>query len=253
MSISQELIEQLTKIFNTKPMPYRSVDYPELELAFEVWAWPLPNSTASTVKQLIQKERERIQQTDEFPDIPTLISKLPPDIKPTIQALLSMPLNEELYTQYPHSTRHEVNELLLSGFENTINMVLSTFKSSNEKEFSAQSQAVALLESVQIPHYVAGLNLVIIDSSDVFDILRVEQTEGGNYDLDNEAIIAQLKNWEEQYGLQILKSSSSGVTIKFLNLPRNSKKLRQELIEFCPDLYEVDHQDLKQPLELWWD
>ena len=164
-----------------------------------------------------------------------------------------MPLNEELYTQYPHSTRHEVNELLLSGFENTINMVLSTFKSSNEKEFSAQSQAVALLESVQIPHYVAGLNLVIIDSSDVFDILRVEQTEGGNYDLDNEAIIAQLKNWEEQYGLQILKSSSSGVTIKFLNLPRNSKKLRQELIEFCPDLYEVDHQDLKQPLELWWD
>ena len=102
-------------------------------------------------------------------------------------------------------------------------------------------------------NYVAGLNLVIIDSSDVFDILHVEQTEGGNYDLDNEAIIAQLKNWEEQYGLQILKASSSGVTIQFRNLPINSKKLKQELIAFCPDLDEVDHQDLKQPLELWWD
>ncbi|MCA9955740.1 MAG: DUF4253 domain-containing protein [Anaerolineales bacterium] len=252
MSISKEILEQLAEILKSHPTPYRSVDYPDLELAFEVWAWPLPNSTASTVRQLIQQERERINQTGGLPDFPALISKLPSDIQSIMQKLGSMPI-EDIYAQYPSNMINEVNDLMFTGFERTIEAILTGPKPPNAKEPPAKSQAIALLQSKQVPHYVAGLNLVIVDSLDVFDILRVEQTAGENYDLDNEAIIAQLNSWEKQFGLQILKASSSGVTIQFRNLPRNSKKLRQELIAFCPDMDEVSHQDLKVPLDLWWD
>ncbi len=252
MALPQEIFEQLNTILKSEPSPYRSPDYPDTDLGLEVWAWPIPNTPADEIKRLIQQERSRIARSGADPDITALIAQLPPSLQDTLSSFNQEP-QEEIYALYPDTARQKVNEILLSGFEQTVNLLLHWHSSPTVEEASATSQALTFLRSTNLPHYITSPHLVVINSDDIFDILRVEHTDGINYGLDTEAIISKLSSWQQLYGLQITQATSSGVTIQLEKVPRNSKGLIADLLEFCPDLYEITHQQLKKPIELWWD
>ena len=252
MPISQEIFDQLNTIFGSEPFPYRSPDFPDVELNLEVWAWSIPNNIIFKVKELIQEERKRVVKTGADPDITALMARFPSSIQDILSTSNRLS-QEEIYALYPDTPRQKVNEFLLIGIERAISMALHHQGSFAKEESAPISSAQIVLKDSKLPHYTSLSHLVVINSEDTFDILRVEQTDGANYGLDTKAIIDKLSVWQQLYGLQIIRASSTSVTIKFDKVPRNSKKLIAELLEFCPDLYEINHRNLKEQLELWWD
>lgn len=251
MPISTEILQQINVIMRRPATPYHPPNDSGSSSPVNAWAWPLPDNDASKVKQLIQQERVRLSKPGAELDIAGLVARFPPALRNIMTSLAQQTSNEQLYAWYPTLSHQKVNLMMLNGVEDTANTFLAHLAS--DQDFPSASEAIELLEANKLPHYRAGLNLVVLESEDFFDILRVEQTDGANYGLDTEDIISKLLTWHQQFRLKILRATNSGVTIKFDKPPRNSKKLITELLEFCPDIYEVDHQDLKKPLELWWD
>lgn len=103
----------------------------------------------------------------------------------------------------------------------------------------------------------------ILHSMDPYDILRIKQTNGLNYNLDTEDIIATLKSWEKIASFSILFASFNSVELLFHELPKNPAEfLEDEVRPFCYDFgtqavmgeesMEEEFEKYKK-LSLWWD
>ena len=73
--------------------------------------------------------------------------------------------------------------------------------------------------------------------ADVADYAKLEKagTNGANFDLSTEDIIARLKAWDERYGITIGDVESDAVTVTFHTLPDDTHALAREIYDFCPD------------------
>lgn len=69
-----------------------------------------------------------------------------------------------------------------------------------------------------------------------FEMVRSKQTNGLNYNLDNEKIIAKLKYWDAKYGVTVLEAKGDGLTIRFKKLPDDLSELCTEIFLFCPEM-----------------
>ncbi|CAM3726853.1 DUF4253 domain-containing protein [Mesobacillus thioparans] len=97
-----------------------------------------------------------------------------------------------------------------------------------------------------------------------FDILKIQQTNGDNYDISNEMVISKLKEWHHRYPFTIIGADLDWVEASFQGIP-NGKELRSfatEMYQFCPDIVEQGAgsinglmEELKESkkLFLWWD
>ncbi len=100
--------------------------------------------------------------------------------------------------------------------------------------------------------------------SDQFDILKIQQTNGDNYDISNEMVISKLKEWHHRYPFTIIGADFDWVEASFQGIP-DGKELRSfatEMYKFCPDIVEQEAgsinglmEELKESkkLFLWWD
>lgn len=70
---------------------------------------------------------------------------------------------------------------------------------------------------------------------DKFDTLREVGTDGANYDLNTEAMIAHLKVWDTQYGITVSDVKSDAVVVRFDRLPDDTLPLAGDIYAFCPD------------------
>lgn len=104
--------------------------------------------------------------------------------------------------------------------------------------------------------------VAIIKTKDQFDILRVKQTDGINYGLDNNAVITQLKKWHEMYPFEITGADLDWMEAEFIQQPKDMLEFAKEVYKFCPDVVEqgtetVERlaQEMKRSntLYLWWD
>ncbi|GMN07184.1 DUF4253 domain-containing protein [Croceitalea sp. MTPC5] len=104
--------------------------------------------------------------------------------------------------------------------------------------------------------------IAVIKTEDQFDILRYQATNGGNYDIDTDSIINELKRWDEKYNLEILGADFDWVEGQFLNPPKNFTALADKMYEFCPDIVDQGTGDIEtleeelsqsNQLFLWWD
>lgn len=84
-------------------------------------------------------------------------------------------------------------------------------------------------------HNFGKSEIALLKTNDPLDIVRFKGTNGGNYEVYNEDVIARLQKWQAHYGLQILGAAHDWVTIEFQNLPDDLSALAQEIYEFCPD------------------
>jgi len=104
--------------------------------------------------------------------------------------------------------------------------------------------------------------LGVVRGRDHYDILRAVQTDGANYDILNEDIIAKLKEWEKQCEFEIVGAGGDWLEGRFVKMPRNMDAFAAEVYEFCPDVVEQGAGDvhalavemaLENSLYLWWD
>lgn len=73
-------------------------------------------------------------------------------------------------------------------------------------------------------------------TKDQFDLIREAETDAANYDLDTDAIIARLQQWQKLCQFQVVSADYDTVEIKFDTLPADMDAFVKELYEFCPDL-----------------
>jgi hypothetical protein len=75
----------------------------------------------------------------------------------------------------------------------------------------------------------------IIKGTDQYEILRIMQTAGDEYDITNEDVIEQLKEWEMISTFEIIGADSDWVEIEFKTLPKDLKAFAEAVYDFSPD------------------
>ncbi len=100
--------------------------------------------------------------------------------------------------------------------------------------------------------------LVAFKSASQFDALCVARTDAVNHDLDTNAIIRQLEDYDRRFGIRILAAETDAVGFMLLRAPENLDAFAQELLDFCMDLEDVSLilpmlQSPSRYVSLWWD
>jgi hypothetical protein len=68
------------------------------------------------------------------------------------------------------------------------------------------------------------------------ELLKDNQTSAPNYSISNKMIIDKVKEWDSQYGAQVLDAGRDRFTMKFKSLPSDLSRLCTELFFFCPEM-----------------
>jgi len=67
------------------------------------------------------------------------------------------------------------------------------------------------------------------------DLYR-QRTAAPNYDLDTDAIVKRLAQWDRDYGIHVVETGHDRLTVQFEKLPGDLDAFAVELEDFCPDL-----------------
>jgi hypothetical protein len=110
--------------------------------------------------------------------------------------------------------------------------------------------------------YETPSTVSIIKSTDQFDILKIQKTDGINYDLENEDVIEKTKIMGYKYGIEILGADYDWVDFT-ITVPSDSiPDFAKEVYEFCPDAVDQGVGEVVElekmigefkRLVLWWD
>ena len=104
--------------------------------------------------------------------------------------------------------------------------------------------------------------LALIKGTDQFEILRIQGTNGINYDIGSDEIITRLKEWNAIYPLDIIGAGPDFVEAAFVKAPEDMEAFAWKVYEFCPDVVDQGTGTVKAlaaqmrrsgALYLWWD
>lgn len=70
---------------------------------------------------------------------------------------------------------------------------------------------------------------------DAVNMLKRIGTNGCNYDIFNEDILAKISDWNTRLQIEVIEVAGDFVTVHFKSLPTDTKAFAQEIYEFCPD------------------
>lgn len=104
--------------------------------------------------------------------------------------------------------------------------------------------------------------IAVIKSSDQFDILRLMQTNGENYNIFNKDVINKLTDWNNKFPFAIIGAGNDWVEAMFQSAPSNAETFANDVYEFCPDVVDSGSGSVKYLadelkdtgiLYLWWE
>jgi len=102
----------------------------------------------------------------------------------------------------------------------------------------------------------------VIKGTDQYDILRIMQTNGDEYEIFNADVITRLKEWEKISFFEIVGADNDWVELEFKALPKELKAFAEEVYDFCPDAVDQGAGSINglmrelqstRRLFLWWD
>jgi Domain of unknown function (DUF4253) len=73
-------------------------------------------------------------------------------------------------------------------------------------------------------------------ADDPFALLRAAGTNGANFDLDTDAIIERLTQWQALCSFSVTEAEHDSAVIEFETLLRDMEAFVRDLYDFCPDL-----------------
>jgi hypothetical protein len=86
--------------------------------------------------------------------------------------------------------------------------------------------------------------------TDEFAPLREASTNGANYDLNTEDVIARLKQWKSLCSFRITGATGDTVDLEFDTLPEDMAAFVRDVYEFCPDLVDQGTGCVAEMVEL---
>ena len=86
--------------------------------------------------------------------------------------------------------------------------------------------------------------------ADQYEPIRKANTDGANYDLDTDAIVARLKKWESLCKFRVTAAGHDTVDIEFETFPKDMDAFVRDLYEFCPDLVDQGTGCLHEMIEM---
>lgn len=106
----------------------------------------------------------------------------------------------------------------------------------------------------------------VVKTDNQFQLLKILDTNGENYDVSNEDVIGKLTEWHKRFPFTVIGANFDWVDLAFIKMPTGIElaELAQEIMELCPDAVEdadsaediqdliIDLKDTKRLL-LWWD
>jgi hypothetical protein len=161
---------------------------------------------------------------------------------------------------------NEYGEVLEEKFDGicskapTVNYMFSPktldFVSKNKSKFQEQNYNLFIFDSGE-NNYLA----VIKGKSDI-EILNWRQTNGINYDIDNDSLISKLQEWKSKNDFILLGAGMDWLQIRFISQTPDFDEFAKEVYEFCPDVVDQgvgDFEKLAPMMKrmngvfLWWD
>lgn len=104
--------------------------------------------------------------------------------------------------------------------------------------------------------------IAVLKTTDQFEVLRVMGTNGWNYDLSPEAVIARVRAWDAEYGLALRGAGFDWLEAEITRPPSDMRSFAEAVYAFCPDVVEqgtqtvaalADEMRRSRTLYLWWD
>ena len=84
----------------------------------------------------------------------------------------------------------------------------------------------------------AGEEIAVLRTKNPLDAVRIKGSDGANYDVFNEDVLAQLQRWRAEFDVQILGAGHDFVSVKFERLPDDLCAFAEQIYDFCPDIIE---------------
>lgn len=107
-----------------------------------------------------------------------------------------------------------------------------------------------------------GSEIVVSSGESQFEILRIARSDAINYGMETEDIIKKLKQYDDQFGIDIFHAETDTIEFSFIKMPEDLDAFCKDLYEFCPDIVDQGTgtvEQLKQEIKerkqvfLWWD
>jgi hypothetical protein len=78
--------------------------------------------------------------------------------------------------------------------------------------------------------------ITVVKGNNSYDILKMQETEGGNYRIQTKTIIAWLKARQKEGTFVVTGAGSDWVEARFIKQPKNMKAFAKKVIAFAPDV-----------------
>ena len=110
--------------------------------------------------------------------------------------------------------------------------------------------------------YKTYYDIVIINCADQFELIKLIGTNGVNYDVYNDDIVAQMKEWHKTVDFTIDVVDVARIHAYMDKSPKNIKQFAKEVYKFCPDVIDQGYSSMDEMIEdykenkyfwLWWD
>jgi hypothetical protein len=88
-------------------------------------------------------------------------------------------------------------------------------------------------------------DVFILPCDDQFQLIEMLGTNGINEEVTNEEIIAQMREWDELVGFELIYCDNSGIDCFMERLPEDIEAFAQETIDFCPFLINEEHESME--------
>jgi hypothetical protein len=102
----------------------------------------------------------------------------------------------------------------------------------------------------------------LLKASDPYDMLRTMGTNGWNYHISPDMVIARLKEWDARFGITLHGVGFDWLEFQFKHRPESMLEYAQEVYRFCPDIVEQGTGTVEalaremrrtNMVFLWWD
>lgn len=80
-----------------------------------------------------------------------------------------------------------------------------------------------------------GDEVVVLKTADPMAIVRLQQSDGGNYGISTDDILNRLAEWQKICEFHVVGASGDWVALQFTRLPDNICAFAEEVYAFCPD------------------
>lgn len=88
------------------------------------------------------------------------------------------------------------------------------------------------------PRGLSREELIVLKTTDQFEIIRLKDSDGLNYGITTEQIVSKLIEWQTNCQIEVVGAASDWVAVRFYTLPRDVGRFAEEIYEFCPDTVE---------------